>query len=54
MTLVGTISVLTALAVFQELFNGLLISFVAMPLLCSQRVEKLSKWMRGGGARTDG
>ena len=45
MTFAGTIAALTALAVFQGLFNGLLISFVAMLLMSPQRVETLRKWM---------
>jgi len=45
MTFAGTIAALTALAVFQGLFNGLLISFLAMLLLSPQRVETLRQWM---------
>ena len=44
MTSAGTIAALTALAVFQGLFNGVLISLVAMLLLSPERVATLCKW----------
>jgi hypothetical protein len=45
MSLAGTIAALAALAVFQGLFNGLLISLVAMLLLSPERVDTLRRWL---------
>jgi hypothetical protein len=43
--LAGTIAALAALAVFQGVFNGLLISLIAMLLLSPERVEMLRRWV---------
>ena len=45
MTLLGTIAALTALAVYQGLFNGLLLALIAMLLLSPERVATLRKWI---------
>jgi hypothetical protein len=45
MSLAGTIAALAALAVFQGVFNGLLISLIAMLLLSPERVETLRRWL---------
>lgn len=45
MSLAGTIAALAALNVFQGLFNGVLISLVAMLLLSPQQVETLRTWL---------
>ncbi len=45
MSLAGTIAALAALAVFQGVFNGMLISLIAMLLLSPERVETLRRWL---------
>jgi dolichol kinase len=45
MSLAGTIAALAALAVFQGVFNGLLISLIAMLLMSPERVDTLRRWI---------